>query len=260
MEEELIKVLLFIAALPVVLLGKYIYDNDRNKEPKKLITKIFIGGILSCFLVLFFSYILELIVPIFAMDESILNYFQLFIYVFIKIALVEEFCKWIISYFLSYNNKEFDELYDMIVYCVFASLGFALFENILYVLSYGFMTGILRALLSVPMHACFGVSMGYCLGLAKLGEINNNKKNKFKNIILSILIPTILHGFYDYLLFTDHILVAIVLAIGLYIISFYQVKKFSNIFSKIRYKNKFCTNCGLNVTSDFCPNCGKKHD
>ena len=71
----------------------------------------------------------ELIIPLFR-DESSLNTFQLILYVFLGIALIEEFSKWIMLYVLSYNDRNFDELYDMIIYGAFVALGFAFFEII----------------------------------------------------------------------------------------------------------------------------------
>ena len=47
--------LLLVAILPVILLGLYIYKKDRNKEPSSLLVKLFVSGILSCFLVLAIS-------------------------------------------------------------------------------------------------------------------------------------------------------------------------------------------------------------
>ena len=41
-------------------------------------------------------------------------------------------------------------------------------------------------------------------------EINKNDKLKKKNILLSILIPTLMHGIYDYCLFTGNVLFTII--------------------------------------------------
>ena len=60
---------------------------------------------------------------------------------------------------------------NIIVYAVFSSLGFACIENILYVLSGGVGIAILRAILSVPGHMCFGVIMGYFLSQAKVNQV-----------------------------------------------------------------------------------------
>ena len=83
-----------------------------------------------------------------------MNFIQLLFYVFVVIALVEEASKWFFVYKISYNHNEFDSLYDMIVYASFVALGFACFENILYVYSSGIVTGFVRAVSAVPGHVC----------------------------------------------------------------------------------------------------------
>ena len=150
----------------------------------------------------------------------------------------------------------------MIVYSAFVALGFACIENILYVVSSGFLTGMIRALLAVPSHACDGVLMGYYLGLAKQSEINNRKDLKQKNIFLSIFIPVLLHGFYDYCLFSRNIYficIFFVFVIYIDILAIKKIKRMSSINSKMFYENKFCPNCGFPINTDFCGNCGRKN-
>lgn len=261
MIQELI--LFTISILPVFLIGMFIYKKDKNKEPTKLLIKLFLGGMGSCFLVTIISIILELIFPIFAADTKNLNLIELAIHVFIGVALVEEFCKWLVAYKISYNDKNFDEFYDAIVYCIFVSLGFACLENLLYVYQYGIVTGIIRALLAVPGHACNGMFMGYYLGLSKIGALNNRKDIKTKNIILSILIPTITHGIYDYCLFSERtifIILFFIFVIFVYVYVIKKIKKISSINRKMKYKDNYCPNCGHVVDSNFCPICGRKNE
>lgn len=151
-------ILFTISLLPVFLIGLFIYKKDKDKEPTKLLIKLFLCGIGSCILTLIVSMIMN-VFPIFSAGPSELNSIELFINVFIGVALVEEMSKWVMAYFVSYKDKDFDEFYDMIIYCVFVALGFAFFENLFYVYSGGIFTGITRALLAVPGHACDGVLM-----------------------------------------------------------------------------------------------------
>lgn len=253
---------LFISFLPVFLVGRYIYKRDKNKEPIKMLLKLFASGVLSCFLVVFISSIMGEIFPIFNADVESLNLFELVIYVFVGIALVEEFCKWLMSYLIAFNNKEFEEVYDMIVYSAFVALGFAFFENFLYVLTYGTTVGIFRALLAVPGHACDGVFMGYYLGLAKTNALNNNDDLKKKNLLLSVLVPTIMHGIYDFCLFTGNRLLIIfffAFVIYVYVHSIKKIKKVSSIDGKLVYSNNICLNCGSVVDGNYCSNCGRRH-
>lgn len=252
-----------ISLLPVILLTSYIHKKDKNKEPSKLLAKLFFAGILSCFLTLFITYTLRIFFPILQKDLKSLNLIGLAFRVFIGIGLVEEFSKWIMIYKLSYNNEEFDEIYDMIIYSTFVSLGFACFENILYVDSGGIATGIVRAILSVPAHAWFGVFIGYYLGLAKLSTINQRNDLKTKYLILSLAIPTILHGIFDYCLLSQRIIFIIIyfiFVILLYIYANKRLNRFANITTKLKYKNNYCPNCGRKVDSNYCPNCGYKND
>ena len=141
----------------------YVNSKDNEKEPKLFLTLLFFMGIISCFFVIFISYFLDKIFPILSLDIGDLDYISLFVKVFFGIALIEEFCKWCFVALLGYRSKYFDETYDIIIYAVFVSLGFACFENILYVMQDGYTSAIIRALISVPGHMCFAISMGYYL-------------------------------------------------------------------------------------------------
>lgn len=255
--------LLFISILPVVVIAIFLYKKDIRKESPELLTKLFIGGFGSAIMVMIISLIIKPLFPILSETDVELDMLSLLFNVFIGVALVEELCKWIVLYKTSYNHEEFDEFYDMIIYAVFVSLGFAAIENVIYVSQLGFETGIYRAIFAVPGHASDGVFMGYYLGLAKINELNGRQKEKQKNIYLSILVPTILHGIYDFCLFSNEgilLVIFFIFIIFLYIFTFKKIAKISSIKRKMKYKNNFCSNCGRKVDSNFCPNCGHKND
>ncbi len=190
--------ILFIAAIaPVVALCFYIYSKDRNKEPKNLLTSVFVLGVISVIPVLICEVIFDFIFP---MDAN-RGFIHIFISVFFGVALIEEFFKWLVIKLLAYNSKDFDEIFDIIVYSVFASLGFACIENVMYVYQYGFGNAIMRAVLAVPGHACFAVAMGYFLSKAKVAEISDNNILYRRNIAFSFIVPILLHTFYDALIF-----------------------------------------------------------
>lgn len=193
--------MLILSIAPVVFFGYQIYKRDFDKEPTSTLIKLFFSGIGSIFLTLFITSFLQSIIPFFAVDSEKLNLIELVPYIFVGVALIEEFSKWIFVYKLEYNDNEFNHLYDGIVYAAFVSLGFACFENILYVFQYGIGTAIVRAFLAIPGHLCYGIMMGYYLSLAKLSLINQNRKLSQKNKVLSLLIPVLAHGLYDYLIF-----------------------------------------------------------
>ena len=223
-------VVFLIAFLPTILLGKYIYEMDKvEKEPGGLLFKLFVGGVAAVFLTLILSDLFELVLPRFEIVHSH-HLLSLFFYNFITVALLEELCKWLFLYVGSWKDKNFNCLFDGIVYGVFVSLGFATLENLLYVASYkhDYMALILRALLSVPSHVFFGVFMGYFYGMAKKFK---NKKKKYSNyILLSMVVPVLLHGVFDFCLSGNNWLYALAYVIFiffLYILSFKKIKDIS---------------------------------
>lgn len=247
-----------VAILPVLIIGFCIYKKDKVKESSKLLFKLFSFGILSCIPASLIGSILDCFFP----ELEFMNFFQLFLYVLIVIALVEEFCKWLFTYKLTYYHDEFDSSYDMLVYAVFISLGFACFENILYVQEYGIITGIFRGILSVPGHACNGILMGVYLGLAKLYEVKNNGNDSRKYKIMSLIIPVVTHTIYDFCLFWGSDLFILFFVVFVIVVDVICIKKVINISKnslKFKYRNNFCPQCGRVVDSNFCPQCGNKN-
>lgn len=222
-----------ISFLPIVLLGIYIYKKDSVKEPKSLLMGLFASGFLAAILVVIVNLLLILIMPHLYLsgDYSQFSFFELFILVFLEVALVEEFMKWIMIRFIGYPHKDFDQIYDIIVYAVFVALGFAAIENFFYVIEGGITLGIYRAILSVPGHVCFGVFMGYYLGLAKLNEKTNRKKY-VKNMILSILVPAIFHAIYNFCLMTENLYFLLIFS-GFIILIYVSAARKINRLSKI---------------------------
>lgn len=185
--------LLSIAILPVFLLCYFIYQKDAHKEPGALLAKLFGFGCLTAIPIL----IVELFLDPFFSTDHVIDFLTLFINVFVGIALIEEGFKWLVIKFIGFDNNEFDEIYDSIVYSVFVSLGFACVENIMYVFYYGFGTGIVRALTAIPGHTSFGVIMGYFFSKAKVNQMNHNNGLVTQNLICSLAVPAVIHTLYD---------------------------------------------------------------
>lgn len=228
----MILLLIFISIIPVYLLGLYIYKKDTVKEPKSLLVGLFASGFFAAIIVTFINILMYFIIPDFYISSVTNKYssLKLFGLIFFEIALVEEFCKWLMIRLLGYNSKNFDQVYDIIVYSVFVSLGFAAVENILYVVPENLSLGIYRALFSVPGHVSFGVFMGYFLGLAKINEKSN--KSLYRIYMLSsVLIPTCFHAIYNFCLMKGevwYLLVFLVFVIVLYISAAREVNIVSN--------------------------------
>lgn len=178
---------LLFAILPPLLIAYYIYQKDKyEREPKELIVKSFLFGCLGIIPAIFLE--------IFA--EGLFT--NLFVYVFLGIALVEEGVKYFFLKKYLFKKADFNEPMDGIVYAVMISLGFATIENIAYVLNnpgQEMNTALMRMFTAIPLHASCGVIMGYFVGLAKFSE--NQSSLLFKGIFAA----TLIHGIYNYFLF-----------------------------------------------------------
>ena len=253
-----IGVLLLASILPIILLLYFIYKKDQNKEPFSLLFILFCSGILSCFLVLELSNLLGYIFPF--MDGEVNSFFNTVLYAFIGVAFIEEICKWIMVYFIGYHHKEFEELFDITVYAVFVSLGFAFYENIAYVLTVGeIKTAFLRAVSAVPAHACDAVFMGYYFSLAKKFRLKKRKDLEKSNLFLSILVPTFLHGIYDLCLLLNYrifVFAFLLFVVYLYIVS---IRKINEMTEFKNIKVVYCKNCGAKLESNVCSRCGNRN-
>ncbi|WP_456274208.1 glutamic-type intramembrane protease PrsW [Bacillus sp. AK031] len=180
-------VILSAGFAPGLALLSYFYLRDEfETEPVSFIIKTFLYGAILTFPLMFIQYVLD--------AENIIP--SPWLNAYFSAGLLEEFFKWFILFFAVFQHVEFDDPYDGIVYGASVSLGFATVENILYLLAHGVEFAIGRALLPVSAHALFGVVMGYYLGKAKFTD----PELKLKWILLSLIIPVVLHGTYDFIL------------------------------------------------------------
>ena len=194
--------LLLAALVPAAFLMVQVYRLDRiEKEPPGLLLKLALFGALSGLAAGAIEGALTRVLDV-TLGGGML---RLMLENFLAVALVEEACKrWVVLKF-AWRHPAFDYRFDAVVYCVFSALGFAALENILYVAEYGFAVAVSRALLSVPGHCFFAVYMGIYLGQAKMAEramqwyyIELPDESPGQYLRASLLVPTLLHGFWDF--------------------------------------------------------------
>ena len=194
--------LLLAALVPAAFLMVQVYRLDRiEKEPAGLLLKLVLFGALSGVVAGAIEGALTRVLDV-TLGGGML---RLVLENFLAVALVEEACKrWVVLKFV-WRHPAFDYRFDAVVYCVFSALGFAALENILYVAEYGFAVAVSRALLSVPGHCFFAVYMGIYLGQAKMAEramqryyIELPDESPGQYLRASLLVPALLHGFWDF--------------------------------------------------------------
>ncbi len=221
-------ILIAAAVIPAVILLLHIYRADKlDREPAGLLLSLVLYGIAAtCIAMLAEKLGMRLLSPL---NHSSVAY-NLLLY-FVVVACAEEGAKYFLLYRRTWRSPHFNCQFDGVVYAVFVALGFALWENVSYVLMYGLKVALIRALTAVPGHACFGVFMGAWYGLAKRYE-NYGFPVRSRNCrIMAFLLPALLHGCYDYI--ATNQTTGSVLGFGgfilvMFLIAFLLVRRLSN--------------------------------
>ena len=154
--------------------------------------------------------------------------FTAFYAAFFLVGFTEEFVKyWVLTRY-AFSKPAFNEPFDGIVYSVMIGLGFATLENVFYVMEGGWGVAALRMFTAVPMHAVFGVLMGYYVGMAKFQGGELQVSSRLKGLGFAVLF----HGTYDFLLFQDTLgwltLLIVPLIIFAIVISLKAIRAHSN--------------------------------
>ena len=203
-----------IAILPVVVLMVYIYRQDKyQKEPVKSLTKAFIAGILAIALDILIVQGIDVLLGETAIAGTV------FFSAFLEAGIPEELSKFLMFMIFIWRDKNFDEYFDGIVYATFIGLGFACLENIEYVFMFGFGTGVVRALISVPGHFLFGVVMGYFLSMAKF---HPEKRGRY--LWSGLLLAMVAHGLFDWLLMLTEYLGPVICSIIYFVFIWGDIK------------------------------------
>jgi RsiW-degrading membrane proteinase PrsW (M82 family) len=228
-------ILITYGLLPSFIWLLFFLKKDINPEPKRMVLKIFLYGMLSPLPILIFVLLLgifDLEYDFFAFPVLLLTFYLLFW------ATAEEILKYL-AVKINLKNSELDEPTDIILYMIIAGLGFAATENILvlfgahpiFAFSDIFIIAFVRFISATFLHAlCSGI-IGYFLALSFF----ETKKRK-KLFLKGIIIASLLHWLYNFAILIIGgiigILIVITILISLFIfilLSFKKLKKMKSI-------------------------------
>lgn len=163
----------FVGFVPALFwLFFWLAEDRKHPEPKRLILLSFVVGILMVPLALFLEQrIAEWLFSPQSLTETLLMAPSLGIVALVIFAGVEEFCKWIAAYAAALWSKEVDEPIDYLIYMIAAALGFAAYENALFLftpfnngmLATGLVMGNLRAIGATLLHVVASSFIGFSL-------------------------------------------------------------------------------------------------
>ena len=206
------KAFLYLATvLPPIILGILIWKSDKFPEPGKFLVTAFMLGV-AIDLPLNFLIILseDHLAPYLGLnvdayynwkagdpnpvgESAFLNFF--------RAAYLEESLKFSFLIFICVRLEALNEPIDAIVYGAAIGLGYAAMENLGYLSASSFQDAwsiemVKMRYYPLIMHLGFGVVMGWLLSQSLFDEPSKFKR-KFL-LILSLSIPVIFHGVYNY--------------------------------------------------------------
>lgn len=168
-------------------------EDSEEPEPIGLILMSFILGGLMVFLAIF-------------IEKYSLNFIKLDNTKIIVWAIIEEILKLLATIAIIYKNRNVNTPIDYPMYFIAVALGFAAFENVLYLMNpfgtdgavVGMLTGNLRFLGATLLHAISSAMIGSALGLAFFIE-----KYKKTYLFLGLMCAIILHSVFNFFIMKE---------------------------------------------------------
>lgn len=179
-----------IGFVPIFIwLAFWLFEDSRHPEPRALIMRAFLIGMLC----------VALVIPI---QKVASDYIAMGPLLILAWAGIEEFMKLLLAWAVVLRNRAVDEPLDMVIYLVTVSLGFAALENTLFLvtplangqLEHGLITGNLRFIGATLIHVLSSAVIGVSLALVFF-------KSTFKKIwygIIGVILATALHALFNF--------------------------------------------------------------
>ncbi len=193
MDPGLYFLLVALGVLPSLIWLGYWLRKDSHPEPKVLITKVLLLGIMLSPLAIVFELLMVQFVA--GMLEVSPTAFSNGPWFYLWAALVEEVVKYLAVFFVVLRSPEFDEPVDAMIYMLTAAMGFAAMENILVINrvigdGFGATLGIwgLRFAGATLLHALSSALLGYFIALAWFHF--RNRKSLF---LFGLALATLFH-------------------------------------------------------------------
>ena len=174
---------------PSILWLKFWFKEDKHQEPRGLILKVFIFGMI-CVPV---AVTLEKGVSTLIADYTFLS--------FLLWAIIEEGLKFIAAYFPALKTRFTDEPIDMVLYMMTAALGFSALENSLFLLGPLSEGNLFKGLATLDFRF-IGASLLHILtsgivGISMASSFYSSNKTKSFYLFSGITIAVFLHALFN---------------------------------------------------------------
>ncbi|MDD4761792.1 MAG: PrsW family glutamic-type intramembrane protease [Candidatus Pacebacteria bacterium] len=202
----------------------YLREDAKRPEPKKMIFFAFLIGAAATFFAFFFEVELSNILKFYGISESSSLSFLSF-------SFIEEVIKFSFVFWFIAKSRYFDEPVDAMIYMIAAALGFAAIENIgaavnewnnYLQIGAVFHTITLRFIGATLLHSLCSAFIGYYFAQGI------RVKEKFLFVSEGILLASLLHAFFNYLIINAGAVVTptiFLLLVGLFVLNDFEKLK-----------------------------------
>ncbi len=226
----------YFGLMPSFVWLAYYLRKDSHPEPKSMITRVFLLGMLSSIPALFLELGFQSLLERFNLPAQV----SYLLFIFVGIALVEELCKFLAVRMSVFSSSALDEPVDIMVYMVISALGFAALENILVLMGLGIsapltqiaaLSGV-RFLGATFLHTLASAILGYFLALSYA-----TKKQRIFNILKAFAFAILLHGGFNFYILESQGYLPFLIPLGIFLITAFFI---SLAFSRLKKMKSTC--------------------
>lgn len=210
--------------------------EDPKPEPRYLIFITFIAGLIAAVLSFIIQYLINeqlsgfKILPL-KQDSALIS----IIFIFLLYAFIEEFIKFILTYFTIHQNKYFDEPIDAMIYMIVAALGFATLENIGVLTNNEIVKNSGLILVQASLNRFIGATLLHTITSGIIGyfwAISIRGFGYKKPLIWGLIIATLLHTVFNFSIIAyESMLITIIILLisGLFLLFDFEKLKYKKI-------------------------------
>lgn len=226
---------IFFGLAPSIIWLLFYLRKDVHPESAGMILKVFFFGFLAAFPVVLIEMGISETVNGLRLDST---FILAILKVFIGVAFIEEFVKYLVVRGEAFKSLEFDEPIDAVLYMIIAALGFAAAENVLILFSLGpkfllgevFSISVLRFVGATFLHALCSGTLGFFLAMSFY-----ESKKRGRIFVLGMGFVTLLHGLYNFSIMEAEgklsFLLPVIIILGLAVFLTLAFKRLKNLKS-----------------------------
>lgn len=188
----------------IIWLGLILFEDREHPEPRKRLVFSFGAGMLGVILVLPYQLIAKEFIEPFFLGGSLI---VLIAFQYGVFAFLEEIMKFALTYVFALRTRDIDEPLDEIVYLAAVALGFAAFENSLFLLS-PLLDGEIGTAFLITNVRFVGATLVHLVSAIIIGVFMANafykpKRTRIMMALCGVVIASIFHMMYNIFLKTS---------------------------------------------------------